>query len=512
MKKIALVLMLISVFSKILGFGREITLSYFYGTSDISDIYLISTTIPGTIFSIVGMGLITSYIPMYSRIVKERSIQEADRFTNNIINFTLILSTVLVILVMFFTLPIVKVFASGFQGEMLNLAVRFTKITIISIFFSGIIYLYSGYLQIKNNFIIPALIGIPLNLFIIGGIIMSSRMSSDVLVIGYVMAVISQLLFVLPFAYKKGYHYRIVLDKNDEYLKKMILLSIPIILGVAVNQVNILVDKTLASQIIVGGISALNYANRLNLFIQGIFVESIAIVLYPVISKMAAENNLNGLRKTVAESISSINLLVIPATVGAMIFAEPVVRLLFGRGAFDNQAITMTSYALFFYSIGMIGYGLREILSRAFYSLQDTKTPMINAVLAMIMNIVLNLILSRYMGISGLALATSISAIICTGLLFISLRKKIGPFGIKNISISFVKILSASLIMGILAKISYSMLLKLISDNLSLVLSIGIGAAVYFVIIHFMRIEEVSLLVDAMKRKLKRGAAVDVEK
>lgn len=216
---------------------------------------------------------------------------------------------------------------------------------------------------------------------------------------------------------------------------------------------------------------------------------------------MVSENNIKEL-KIFIETISSINLLVLPATVGAMIFAEPIVRLLFGRGAFDSQDISMTSYALFFYSIGMVGFGLREVLSRAFYSLQDTKTPMFNAAIAMVMNIILNIILSKFLGIGGLALATSISAIFCTVLLFISLRKKIGPFGMKSITISFIKILCASLVMGVIAKISYNALLNSINANLSLIFSIGIGAITYFIIIYFMKIEEVDVIVNAIKRKM----------
>ena len=199
---------------------------------------------------------------------------------------------------------------------------------------------------------------------------------------------------------------------------------------------------------------------KLNGFVQGLCVTPILTVMYPTISKMAAEDNIKGLKKTLSESISSVSLLVIPAIIGAMIFAEPVVKLLFGRGAFDNHAISMTSNALFFYSIGMLGFGLKNILSRAFYSQQDTKTPMINSAIAVFLNIILNFILSKYLGIGGLALATSISALFSTVLLFISFRKKVGSFGLKNITISIIKVLFASLIMGLVAKITYNTLFK----------------------------------------------------
>lgn len=505
MKKTAIVLMILTIFTKTLGFAREIILSYFYGASYISDVYLVALTIPGTIFAFIGTGIITGYIPMYSSIEKDSDVKSADRFTSNIINFILIICTLIVFIVLVSTENIVKLFASGFNGKVFELAVDFTRISTLGIFFTAITYVFSGYLNLKNTFLIPALMSLPFNFFIIISIILSYRVDMNLLPFGSVVAVAFQLLFLIPFVYKKGFRYKLVLDKKDKYLKQMVILSLPVIIGVSVNQINILVDKTIASQIVLGGISALNYASRLNGFVQGIFISSIATVLYPMISKMVAEENLIGLKNSIVEAINGINLLVLPATLGAMVFAQPIVTLLFGRGAFDAQAIILTSSALFFYSIGMIGFGLREILSRVFYSMQDTKTPMINAAIGMFLNIILNIVLSKYMGISGLALATSIAAIFTTGLMFISLRKKIGPFGIKQISISFVKILFASLLMGIFAKLTFNALAFIISQNLSLLISIVIGALTYFIIIYFMKIDDVDVIVNAVKKKLSKG-------
>ncbi len=504
MKKTAILLMLITILSKILGFGRDVTLSYFYGASSISDAYLISTTIPIVIFSFIGVGISTGYIPMYSKIQQEYGEKEGNRYTNNLVNIVIILCTIIVIFGFLFTEQLVKLFAKGFKGETLDLAVQFTRISLVGIYFTGIRFIFGGFLQIKGNYAIPALVGLPLNIITILSIFLSSKTNIFILAVGSVIATVSQLVLLIPFIHKEGYRYKFVLDVNDEHIKNMSYIMLPVIVGVSVDQINVLVDRTLASSIVVGGISALNYANRLNLFVQGLFVTTISTVMYPMISKMAAEDDIRGLKKSVSEAINSISLLVVPATIGAMIFAEPVVKLLFGRGAFDPQAISMTSTALFYYSIGMLGFGLREILSRAFYSLQDTKTPMINAAIAMAMNIVLNIILSKYMGIGGLALATSISAIFCTVLLFISFRKKIGSFGMKNIVISSIKILCASLVMGVIAKLSYDILLKHISQNLSLIAAIIIGAVVYFVIIYFMGIEEVDSMIEAVKNRLKR--------
>jgi putative peptidoglycan lipid II flippase len=504
MKKTAITLMLITILSKIFGFAREITLSYFYGASNISDAYLISLTIPAVIFAFIGTGIATSYIPMYSYIEQIDGVENGNKYTNNLINTLFILCTIIIILGFIFTEQIVKVFASGFEGETLKLAIQFTKISLLGIYSTGIIYIFSAFLQLKGNYVIPALVGFPMNFLFILSILLSSNTNILVLSIGSVIAISSQLILLVPFVHRKGYNYKFIIDFKNDYIIKMMQIALPVIIGVSIYQINVLVDRTMASGIAVGGISALNYSNKINGFVQGIFVLSISTAMYPLISKMAAEKDMLGLKKSISEAISGISLLVIPAIIGSMIFSKPIVELLFGRGAFDAQAITMTSYTLFYYSIGMIGYGLKEVLAKTFYSLQDTKTPMINAAISLIINIVLNVILSRFLGIGGLALATSISVILCTVLLFISLRKKIGSFGMRSISISLIKILCASLVMGLVAKLSFNYLISTISQNLSLLLSIGIGALIYFTIIYFMKIDDVDVIVNIIKRKMRR--------
>ena len=509
MKKTALMLMVLTIFTKALGFGRDIILSYFYGVSGISDAYLISLTIPTLLLAFIGTGIATCYIPMYSGIEKKGNVELADNFTSNVINFMLVICTLIAILGSIFTVQLVKIFASGFDSETLLLAVGFTRIIIFAVYFEGIIYVLSGYLQLKNSFFAPAFMSIPLNIIIIISIIVSTKLNLRIIAIGNIIAMGTQMLFLIPFVYKNGYKYRFILDvKNDDF-KKMAILAFPVIAGVSVNQINVLIDRTIASRILVGGISALTYANKLNLFIQAIFVISITTTFYPMMSRFANENNISNLKKSISEAINIINFLLLPTAVGSMLFAEPIVRLLFGRGAFDSQAVSMTSYALYFYSIGMVGVGLREILSRAFYSLHDTKTPTINAAIAVGINIIGNIILSKFLGIGGLALATSISAIICTVLLFISLIRKIGPFNIMKIMNSFIKLFCVSLVMGFIAKMSYNYLFTITSGNLALLISVFIGAFVYLIIVHLMKIEDVDFFKEFIKRKLIKSEVRD---
>lgn len=504
MKRIALIIMIITLFSKILGFGRDLVLSYFFGASNISDAYIISSTVPSVIFGFIGVGIATAYIPMQNRVIDESGEEAGSQFTSNFTNVILVTVTLILIIGMFFTEPIVKLFALGFSGETLLKTINFTRITLVGIYFTALVSIFSGYLQIKNNYIIPALMGVPLNIVVIISIFWASQGNYNILAFGTVFASATQFLLMVPFIKKEKFKYSFYINFRDNRIIKTLHIALPVIIGSSVNQINILVDRTIASSLAVGGISALNYANRLNLFIQGLFVTSIITVMYPMISSYASKKNYEGIKKAIVESINIIIIFILPMTIGAMIFSNQVVNLLFGRGAFDNIAIQMTSTALFFYALGMLGFGLREVLSRGFYSMQDTKTPMINAAFGILVNIILNIILSRFLGIGGLALATSIAAMLTTTLLFISFRKKIGPFGMKQISILFLKILFASSVMGLFAKLSFIYFITSLSQNLSLLLAIGVGAVFYSVIIYFMKIDDVDVIVEAIKTKLCR--------
>ena len=380
MKKAALMVMILTIISKILGFGREIVQSYFYGASALTDSYLISQTIPTQIFGLISAGFATTFVPMYSQILKEEGQSGANRYTNNLSNALLLLAGITVVISLIFTQPIVKLFAKGFSGETLELAILFTRVSVFGVFFASITGVYANYLRIHNNFIIPAIVGFPFNIIIISSLFISARTNVYVLIYGSVLATASQLLLYLPFVYKKGFRYSPRLQFRDENLKQAIHLGLPVMFSRSVDRINILVDRTLASSLAVGGISALNYADRVNSFVQSLFVDSIATVLYPTISKLAAEDNMKALKRTIGEAMATINLVVVPATIGAMVFSKEIVALLFGRGAFTPEAISMTGAAFLFYSVGMIPLGLRAITSRVFYALQDTKTPTINSV------------------------------------------------------------------------------------------------------------------------------------
>ncbi|MCM3711644.1 murein biosynthesis integral membrane protein MurJ [Sporosarcina luteola] len=504
MKKTALILMVIAVLSKITGFLRDITLSFFYGATSISDVYIISITITSVLFSLIILGVSTAYIPMFKQIEHEKDHHSASVFTNNLLNIVLLITTVVIIIGLCFSHVLVKIFALGFDGETLKTAVLFTRIGLLSLFFTSLTQLFISYLQLKGKFIIPAMVGLPFNIIIMISIFIGYQFNMIYLAIGSVFAAFVQLLFLLPSIRKTDYQYIPILNFADKDIKKLVVIIIPVMIGISIDQINLMVDKTLASTLIEGGISALTYASRLNDFVQGIFVLSFVAVMFPLISNMAAEKKTEDFKASINDVTSSVILIVVPASIGIMILAEPIIRLLFGHGHFDEHAVEMTSHALFFYSIGMIGYGFREVLNRTFYSLQDSKTPMYNASISVALNIVLSLLLSSYMGIGGIALATSISALFCSILLAIHLRRKIGSFGLKGNLVIFIKATIASTVMGLIVYILNEYLLYGWNEVVKMMLVVCIGSVVYLLVIILFRGQESKKIINFFKSLLRK--------
>lgn len=507
--KAAVGLMIVTIFAKVVGFAREQVLSFAYGTSMYTDIYVMAMNIPNVIFAAIGAALSTTFIPIFCEINQNEGEKEAQKFTNNILSIVFITCLVIAILGLIFTEPLLKVFAIGFKGETLAIALKFTRILIVSIIFIGIGNVLTSYLQVKNNFTVPGLISLPQNIIVIISIIISIKYGIYAMVWGTLIGMSMQVIFQLPFAYKEGYRINPHINLKDKNLKKMLILTGPVLVGVAVHQINIMVDKSIASTLGEGSISALNFADRLNSFVLALFITSIVAVVYPMLSKLATEKNKEKFGEYIVTSSNSIIILVMPVAIGAIALSTPIVKLLFQRGAFDAQATNMTSIALAMYSVGLVAYGLRDIINKVFYSLKDTKTPMVNGAIAMGLNIILNIILARFIGHAGLALATSLSAIICTLLLFRSLNKKIGNFGQIKIIKTTLKSIVAAVVMGILTKYAYNYIhamleTSLLSDIIALGSSVIIGAIIYAIEIIILRIDEVNIIKDMIKKKVKK--------
>ena len=497
------IVMTLTLLSKIFGFARDMILAYFYGATNVSDAYLISLTIPEFVFSLVIQAIAVGFIPIFVEIMHNEGDEHANRFTNQVLTVLYLCGVGVLIILNAFPKQIVSLFATGFDEGTMALTAEFVRITAIALFFKGTVSVLSAFCQAKGEFIRPALVGLPLDIITIIAIYISHKTNTIVLAYGTVIASASQVFVIAPYCYKQGYRPKVAISRHDPYIKKMIALFLPVIIGVGANQINILVDRTLASTIALGGISALNYANKIDNVMENVIVLSIAGVMYPAFSTMATKKDYKGLGSSIQTTLDEIMLVMFPITVGAMVFAEPIIVLLFSRGAFDMTAVSMTSWAMVGYSVGMIGVSFRAILTRAFYSLQDVKTPVVNSAISVGINIVLNLILSKLLGIGGLALASSIASLSCAFLMLVQLKRRI-HFRYRHVLLNGIKILAVSIVMGAIAYLSFGLLKSHLHQTVSLIICVLIGVLVYICQALLFKLPGTTGIVSLVKRKLHR--------
>jgi putative peptidoglycan lipid II flippase len=515
--KAATLVIIITVVSKVLGFTREMAIGAVYGATSVTDAYLVAIVVPAILFVSVFEALKTSFIPLFTELFTNKGEKKAYQFTNNLINILLFISIILILIGIIFAPQIIRVIAIGFDESTYDLTVKLTRLAFPMICFVGLAYIFTGILQAQREFVIPALIGIPYNFSILFFLLfLSGTFDVKGLVVATVVGSLFQVLIQFPFAKQKGYSYYFLFDLKDNTIIRLGKLVVPVILGMAVQQVNVLVDRMLASGLVEGSISALNFANRLNGFVYGVFTYTIATIMFPLFSKFIAENNIQKFKEAIIMSTNVIFIIIMPITAGSIVLREPIVRVLFERGQFDSRATLMTASALLFYSIGMFAFGLRDLYNRVFYSLQDTKTPMINGIYAVVINIVLNIILVRFMAHSGLAFATSISAIVTTVLLIININKRIEGINFVPVVNTFLKTTFASGVMGILVAVLNNFLTlrfgttRFLFDFANLSVCISAGFIVYLALIYILKIPELDFIIKNMpgQRILERAGLI----
>lgn len=505
MKKNIVLVVLSLVFVKLFGIGRELVLAYFYGATAYSDVYLISSSIPTTVLGLVTAGLTTSFIPVYNKVKNEYSEEEAQNYTSNLLNILFVLSLILSFISSIFVENIVKIFASGFTGETLELAVQFTRYTIWAMVFTALISIMTGFLQIRQRFIIPIFLGLLMNIVVIVSIVLGAHFEYPIIMaIGVIVSGALQFLVLYISQKMLGYRHKALFKPTDKHIKYMLYISVPVIIGTSVDQLNAIIDKSIASSVAVGGISILNYASKISDSILNLFVTSIATVLFPSLSEAASSGDLPRVRKLFGESIRYVSIITIPTVIGIIIYAQDIVTIFYGRGQFTQSALELTTFALIYYTFGSYAFGLRQIATRMFYALHDTKTPVYSSVIAVILNIILNLILSRYMGIPGLALATSISAYVSILLLFYFASRKIGNLEFKATLFVIIKITFSGILMAICSLSFYREVQNYLPKLTSLIFSVIVAVIVYIIVMLFMKIEEVNEVKAKVINKIKK--------
>ena len=492
MSFVVILLIILTFLSRIIGLGREITLAYFYGTSNISDAYLMSIAIPTIIITFVITSLATSYIPAYQKIESGHMVENV--FTNKVMGLTFTICLLILVVTMRLTPQIVPLFVAGFDEATMGLTITFTRITLFAIFFMGINHVLHSFLQVKEKVLLASLSGLPFNLVSIIFITLSAYTSTYMLAIGTIIAIGSQSVYLLTLAKRQGFKLKPHLDVKDNNIRNIILLTMPIILSNTALQIGIIVDKNLASTFGHGAVSALTYSTRVSTAISGIVITSVLVVTFPKISKLAVDGNIIEMKNALSESVVNMSLLIIPAIIAVAMFSTPIVSLLFERGAFDSDAVSVTSSLLFFYIFFLFGDGITQLISRVFYALGDSKTPMMVAIVTVMLNILLSFAFVHFMGISGLALATSLSAFVGMLILMFLLRRKIGSLRLQRTLISLKKIFGAAIVCVFGAYFVYQYLVTL-NATIALLIAGIVGIAIYGLLVLVLRIREVDILI-----------------
>lgn len=450
-KSMILSISLISIFtilSRALGLLRDMFIASSFGATSELDVFNAASNIPMILFMAIGTAITTTFIPLYNE-KRKISKEEGIKFTNNVLNVFIIGSSIITIIFVVFSKPASSFLNPGFnENEIINTAML-TKILLPTLIFNSIIYIFNGLLQSEGNFAVPAMISLPLNMIIIIYLLLFGNKHG---ILGLTLITfIATACQVLPQIYamrKENYKYKFFIDLKDPMLIKMSVMILPVILGTSVQQINSFVERAFAGGFSAGSLSTLTYSYRVFIIFVDIFAVAISTVVYPMMSKQSANNNIEEMKETLVKYISILVVFIIPVTVMVMIHSKSIIFILFERGRFTRESTTLTAGLLTFYIIGLLPYGIRDFLCKAFYTMKDTKTPMINSGFAMFINIVLIFILQRSLGINGIALANAISTCLACMLLFISLNRKLKNINNREIINSFCKTIVASVFMG----------------------------------------------------------------
>ncbi|MER3447150.1 MAG: murein biosynthesis integral membrane protein MurJ [Candidatus Dadabacteria bacterium] len=504
-----------TLLSRIVGYVRDMVIAYFFGASAETDAYFVAFRIPNLLRRLLAEGSLTvSFIPVFTEYLEKKSREEAKMvsdITFTFLSMVLILVSIVGILLSPF---IIELFASGFKGETFNLAVRLNQIMFPFILFVSLSALTMGILNSLNYFFAPAFSTVIFNVVSIAVIfLVYQRLHTPIfsLAIGVIIGGFTQLIFQIPFLKSRGFLFAFRKNLRHPAVKKIALLMAPQLFGVAIYNLNILVSTQYASHLPGGTVSYLYNSERLTEFPLGLIAVSIATVLLPSLSSQVSKGDIEKFRESYSFSLRLMLLTMIPALTGLIALRVPICNLLYQRGEFNFEATLRTSQALLGYAVGLWAVGGVRITAPTFYAMQNTKTPVVIAFFAFIVNALLGYVLGFTFGLKhmGLTLASSISSTFNFSLLFFSLSRHIGDIKIKEMLTYILKISLASLVMGIAAwKIStfsnWSQNgISMQKLGIFLLSTIG-GVAVYISIVRLLNVDELGFLFNMTMRKLKR--------
>ena len=447
-------------------------------------------------------------MPVLSSVEERHGKKGKFLFFNKMVNIVSVFSIFIILISIVGAPALVKIIGSQLDQERFEIAVRLTRLGMPLVFFLGLNYLYTALLQNSQVFMPPAASGIPYNItFFIYLIFFAGGANINHLMIVTVIATFFQFFILVPSSHKLGYRYKTTLRFRDKYTYQVAGMIVPVLVGSSVQQLNTVIDRTLASGLEVGSMSALSYASRVSDVVVSVFVAAITTVVFPLLTEAFVRQEKGRLIEILKKGMNIIFMVTIPATAGIILLSEPLIKLFFERGAFDARSTQMTYGALSAYSIGIVGISVRLLLNKVYYSLQDTMTPMINGMFAVLINIVLSLTLVSFMGINGLAIATSIAAIVSSFRLLALLRRRLKMFSMASIARAIIQFVMATIVMSLLVYLMYYVALANMEGRLKdlmLLVSVLVAIVVYFLILFLMKCPEFMEIISNIKGKFKK--------
>ncbi len=478
--KAALVITLVSIFSKLLGFVREQVIAGLFGATGLTDAYFSAWAIPLLLVGLFGGALSTAFLPVFLGLLAKGEQEEGWSLAASVWRLSLLTLTVVTALAYLAAPLLTRLLVPEFGPSMQALTTSMLRIMLPAVLFLGTATLYSALLNAHKQFIWPAMGPVVMNVVLVGStFLFTHRFGIPGLAWSTLVAVLAQQL-LLWWQVRRQQMPVFQLAGGLRDAGRVAALAAPILLGTLFSQVYVFVDKGLASGLAAGSIASLNYASKLVQLPIGIFVAALSTAIYPTLAELAGRRDHSGLGRAVSAGVRTLCALILPAAVGMAVLRYPLVELAFQRGSFDAIATEKTAFALLFYAVGLVGVANIQLLSRAFYALEDAATPVRIGIFSAALNIILDFLLVGPLKQGGLALANSVAVLVQMGCLLLVLRRRL------QTSLGLVRPLSqvavASALMGLIVAVCYPAFAP--NDGLfSLVLGAALGAFIYLALL-----------------------------
>lgn len=497
------------IFSSLLKLLVIVVIAKDFGAALTVDAYMVAKSVPFLFIMIGEATLVSSFLPIFLDLKVKRGEGAAWLLADSVFTFVLLFLSAMMVCVMVFAPTIAKALAPGLPAETVSLGASLLRMMAPVIVLTGICSMGVCVFNSYQHFSIPAMASVLFPLGMVLSIVLLGNLVGVMAIpVGALVGIVAQTAVLLVALAKEKRSFRLSLDFRSAGFIETVRSILPRLVAFVVNRLNMMVDRIFASALGGGFISALSYADRIVQISVILFTNSLIRAAMPVLCKLNAMEDMEALRSKFGKMIGMLFFFTVPASVLFVLFGRLIVSFLLQRGAFDVEALELTTQALVFYGVGLLPFSLVIVLSIFFYAANDSVTPMKAALVCFVLNTLLDFVLVRFLEHGGLALATSLVALAGSGLLLRSLHKKMGPFDMRTIVTSFTKIFLAAVVMGgvVWAFLGFPKGTVLEGNGwIQVVFAVCVGFASYLVACHFLKVDEQALIFSKLSGKLHFG-------